>query len=291
VDPSAIAAALEQAGAVDLAALGSNPHRSARRHGLVLVQPRVALAATQPVGARELMYAVAASVPEPRALLSGAALWAHGQGPLPAVVEIGVVGTRGLTVRSPVVPRRLAPATLVGVVVRRGLPVVPLEMAVVQRSATLTDPQVLVLVERVLRARATTTDRLRAACRRGLAGSRPVRAALVVLDGGDLELQKRRLRAALVAAGVGQLRSEVRFVSRSGASCYVDLLHEPSRKAVELDGGYHDLPAQRQVDRRKDRWLRRDHGIEVLRVADEEVRRDVAAVAAELLPELLPERR
>jgi very-short-patch-repair endonuclease len=287
VDPLAIAAALEQAGAVDLAALGSNPHRSARRHGLVLVQPRVALAATQPVGARELMYAVAASVPEPRALLSGAALWAHGQGPLTAVVEIGVVGTRGLTVRSPVVPRRLAPATLVGVVVRRGLPVVPLEMAVVQRSATLTDPQVLVLVERVLRARATTT----AACRRGLAGSRPVRAALVVLDGGDLELQKRRLRAALVAAGVGQLRSEVRFVSRSGASCYVDLLHEPSRKAVELDGGYHDLPAQRQVDRRKDRWLRRDHGIEVLRVADEEVRRDVAAVAAELLPELLPERR
>ncbi len=284
--PHVIAAALDRGGVVDLADLGSNSRRAARRHGLVLVQPRVGLAATQPVGPVELMYAAAASVPEPCALLSTAALWAHGRGPLPEIVEIGVVETRGLTVLPPVVPRRLAAATLADIVVRRGLPVVPLEMAVVQAAAQRSDAQVLALVETLLRARGTTPDRLRSACRRGLAGSRRVRGALVVLDGGDLELQKRRLRAALTAAGVVGLRSEVRLISRTGASCYLDLLHEASRKALELDGGYHELAAQRRVDRRRDRWIRRDHDIEVIRVADVEVRTDVDAVVQELLPQL-----
>jgi hypothetical protein len=164
---------------------------------------------------------------------------------------------------------------------------VSLETAVIQRCAQLADPHALALVERILRNRATTPDRLRAACRRGLEGSRAVRASLLVLGGGDLELQKRRLRRALEGAGLTGLRSEVHLVSAAGASCYLDLLHDPSGKALELDGGYHDLPGQRRVDRRKDRWVRREHGIEIIRVADEEVRRDLAAVVAELLPQFL----
>ncbi|MBK5306956.1 MAG: DUF559 domain-containing protein [Frankiaceae bacterium] len=284
--PDVVASALEQGGVVDLAALGSNAHRTARRNGLVLLQPMVALAATQPVGALELMHAAAASVREPRALLSAAALWAHGRGPLPEVVEIGVVETRGITVLAPVIARRLAPDTLATIVVRRGLPVVGLEVAVAQCSANRSDAQVLALIERLLRDRATTPDRLRAVCRRGFAGSRKVRAALVALDGGDLELQKRRLRAALTAAGVVGLRSEVRLVSRTAASCYLDLLHDPTRKAFELDGGYHELASQRRIDRKRDRWIKRDHSIEVIRIADDEVRSDVDAVVSELLPQL-----
>jgi hypothetical protein len=232
------------------------------------------------------MYAVPFAVTEPFALLSGAALWAHGQGPVPDLVEVGVALTRGLALASPVVPRRLAPTTLRQIVVRRGLPVVPIEMAAVQRCSRLSDAEAMTLVERLLRARATTPDRLRTACARGREGSRAVRAALVAVDGGDLELQKRRLRAGLVAAGIQGLRSEVHLASAAGASCYLDLLHEPSRKALELDGGYHDLPGQRRIDRRRDRWVAREHGIEVIRVADEEVRRDLDQIVQELVPQL-----
>jgi hypothetical protein len=280
-----VAEALARQGLVDLAGVGDHPTRVARRNGLTLVQRGAAVAATQPVGPLQLMHASVLAVPPPRALLSAAALWAHGAGPLPAVVEVGVPDTRGLSLRPPVVGRRLAPDTLARIVVRRGLPVVPIELAVLQCCAHLHAPAALALIERLLRRRATTPRRLRDACRRGLAGSAAVRTALRILDGGDLELQKRRLRAGLEATGL-QLRSEVHLVSRAGGSCYLDLLHEPSRTALEVDGGYHDLAAQRAVDRRRDRWVAREHDISVVRVADEEVRRGLAGVVAELLPHL-----
>lgn len=283
--PEVISAARERHGVVDLAQLGTHPTRAAARHGLVLVQSGAGVAASQPIGVLQLMYATALSVPEPFAFLSEASLWAHGQGPLPEIVEVGVVATRGISVRDPVVPRRLAPATLATIVVRQSLPVVCLEVASVQVAARRSDAQALALIERLLRSRATTPSRLRDACRRGLQGSRAVRSALVAVDGGDLELQKRRLRAALVAAGITGLRSEVRLESAAGGSCYLDLLHDPSRKAVEMDGGYHDLPTQRSIDRRRDRWVRREHDVEVIRVADEEVRRDLPGLVAELLPQ------
>lgn len=284
--PEVLSAALERYGVVDLAQLGAHPTRAAARHGLVLVQSGAGVAGSQPIGAQQLLYATALAVPEPFAFLSEAALWAHGHGPLPETVEVGVVETRGISVRAPVIPRRLAPGTLATIVVRQGLPVVSLEIATVQIAGRTSDAQSLALVERLLRSRATTPSRVRNVCQRGLQGSRAVRAALVAVDGGDLELQKRRLRAALVAAGVTGLRSEVRLASAAGGSCYLDLLHDPSRKALEVDGGYHDLPTQRSIDRRRDRWVRREHSIEVIRVADEEVRRDLPGLVVELLPQL-----
>jgi hypothetical protein len=282
-----VARALERFGVVDLTATPGHPARAAERRGLVLVQSRAAVAATQPVGSLQQMYAVGLVVPPPFALLSDAALWAHGCGPEPEEVEVGVVETRGLSVRPPVIARRLAAATLRTTVVRGDLPVVPLEMAVVQSCAHRSDVAALALIESVLRRRATLAHRLRDTCQRGLAGSAAVRRALLVLDGGDLELQKRRLRRALVAAGVEGLRSEVHLLSAAGGSCYLDLLHEPSRKAIEVDGGYHDLPSQRRIDRRRDRWVQREHRIDIIRVADEELRRDLPTVVAELLSVLL----
>ncbi|MCU1591194.1 MAG: hypothetical protein JWP11_2450 [Frankiales bacterium] len=284
---SAVEQALARQGVIDLSAVGEHPARAARRRGLVVVQRRVAVAETQPIGWLQHAHAAALVVPPPFAFLSDVALWAHGCLLEPATFEVGVVLTRGLSLRPPLLPRRVAPATLSTIVVRRDLPVVPVETAIVQSSAHVTDARSLALVERLLRSRQTSPARLRDACRRGLAGSSRVRAALLVLGGGDLELQKRRLRRALVAAGLTGLRSEVRLVSEAGGSCYLDLLHAPSRKALELDGGYHDLPEQRRVDRRRDRWVAREHGIEVIRIADEEVRRDLPAVVQELLALLL----
>ncbi len=288
MSPDVLAKALDRHGVIDLRDLGANRRRTAQRLGLVVVQRAAAVAASQPVGPLQQMHAVVLSSPVRCALLSQAALWAHGHGPPPQRVEVGVIDLHGLSVAPPAVARRVSAGTLAQSVVRRDLPVVALETAVVQCCAELPDALALALVEQLLRERATTPDRLRAACRRGFAGSRAVRAALQALGGGDLAVQQRRLRAALEAAGVTHLRTEARLVSASGASCYLDLLHEPSRKAIEIDGRYHDLPMQRRVDRRKDRWVRRDHGIEIIRVADEEVRRDLPGVVTELLPQLLP---
>lgn len=288
MNPDFIARALERQGVIDLSQVSEHPARAARRSRLVLVQGRAAVAMTQPVGWLQQVHAAALAVPPPFAFLSDIALWAHGCGPEPSVLEVGVAESRGLSLRPPLVPRRVASGTVARIVVRRDLPVVPLELAVVQSAAHLTEARALALVERILRSRRTSPSRLRDACRRGLDGSAAVRSALRVLGGGDLELQKRRLRRGLQAAGVVGLRSEVRLASAAGGSCYLDLLHDPSRKAFELDGGYHDLPAQRSIDRRRDRWVGMEHGIEVIRIADEEVRRDLAAVVSELLPDLRP---
>ena len=273
---------------VDLAGLGSNPARAAARRGLVVVQRTAAVAATQPIGALQQMHAVTLSARVPIAFLSGAALWVYGRGPEPEQIEVGVNEHRGLSVSRPVVARRVSATTLTGVVQRNSLPLVALETAMVQRAAQITSTEALTLVTRALRDRVTTVDRLRAACRRGFAGSRAVRAALVEVRGGDLELQTRRLRRALLAAGVTGLRTEAHLTSSEGVACYLDLLHEASARALELDGPYHDLPEQRRIDRRRDRWVRAEFGIEVIRIADEEVRRDLAGVVAELVPQLRP---
>ena len=105
MDAATIARAIHRHGVIDLAELGTNPARAAARAGLVVVQRGAAVAATQPVGPLQQMYAVPFAVAEPFALLSSAALWAHGQGPLPTVIEVGVELTRGLTLTRPVVPR------------------------------------------------------------------------------------------------------------------------------------------------------------------------------------------
>ena len=99
-----------------------------------------------------------------------------------------------------------------------------------------TPEEVVALLEPLLRQRRTTIVRLRARCRRGLDGSAAVRRAVDELAGGSLEKAVRRLRMALEARGIAGLEPEVRFTNEAGASCYADLLHEASRKLVEVDG-------------------------------------------------------
>lgn len=155
MDP-AVEQALARDGVVDLSGLTEHPARAAHRRGLVLVQGRAAVAETQPIGWRQQVQAAALAVPPPFAFLSDIALWAHGCGPEPEVLEVGVVDSRGLSLHPPLVPRRVASATICTIVVRRDLPVVRVEMATIQSSAHLTDAQCLALVERLLRSRRTS---------------------------------------------------------------------------------------------------------------------------------------
>lgn len=265
--------------------------RSVRRRGLVLVQPGVLAAQTQPLDAAAVVRAVELSVAGDYWFAGGAALWLYGTGEPPVIVDVAVRDTRQVVLAPPVRVRRLAPSLLRGTRTVGGRPLVGMETAVVQSAE---DPQrdVLALVEEVLRRRATTHARLLRSCRRGVAGSAALRRALEVLADGDLELLKRRLRSALVAAGVTGLRSEVQVRSSTGATAYLDLVHDGSGNAVEVDGWQtHSERGRFVADRRRDRWVRREHGIVTTRVAADEVRADLAAVVQELLPLLLPHRR
>lgn len=258
--------------------------RSARRQGLVLVQPRIFAAQTQPLDAAAVVEAVQLSVTGEHWFAGRTALWLYGAGPAPTTIDVGVRDTRQLVLAAPVRVRRLAPSLLRSTRVLDDRPLVGLETAVVQ-SAGSAEVDVLVVVEDVLRRRLTTHERLLFSCRRGVAGSATLRTALEVVSDGDLELLKRRLRAALVAAGVSGLRSEVPLRSSTGALAYLDLLDEASANAVELDGWQtHSLRSRFVADRRRDRWVRREDGIVTTRVAADEVRADLPAVVDELLP-------
>lgn len=262
--------------------------RAARRQGLVLVQPGVLAAQTQPLDTATIVRAVQLSVVGEHWFAGRTALWLYGAAAPPPLVEVAVRDTRQLVLAAPVRVRRLAPALLRSTRVLDGRPVVGLETAVVQ-SAESREVDVLAMVEEVLRHRVTTHDRLLRRCRRGVAGSAALRRALEVVADGDLELLKRRLRTALQAAGVTGLRGEVQVRSASGAVAYLDLVHDASGNVVELDGwATHSERGRFLADRRRDRWVRREHGLVTTRVAADEARADLPAVVAELLPLLLP---
>ena len=271
------------------AELGEHPGRTARRSGLALVQSRAYVAATQPVDAAALVAAVDVSSVGGHAFLGATALWLYGVAPRPQVVEVGVRHGTTFAVRPPVRGRRVSADVLSRVRTRRGVPVVDLEMAVIQASAKRPHAEVVALLEPLLRERRTTIVRLRARCRRGLDGSAAVRRAVDELAGGSMEKAVRLLRKALEARGVTGLEAEVRFVSEAGASCYADLLHKASRRLVEVDGFLTHAERNRfRADRRRDRWMQVEHGLITLRVDVAEVWEDLDALADELAALLGP---
>lgn len=259
--------------------------RTARRAGLVAVQPGAFVAATQPVDAELIAQALRLTVTGDAAFAGCTALWRYGVLASRGPVELAVPDTRQLALHDGVRVRRLAPSLLARRRTLEGWPLVAFETAVVQAAETLDAAELAELAERVLRERRTTHDRLLAACRRGVSGAAALRRTLEPLADGDLEEQKRRLRRALEAAGVTGLRSEVQVRSASGAVVYLDLLHEGSRNVLEVDGfASHSTRERFLADRRRDRWLRREKGLLTTRVAAVEVRDRLPATVAELVP-------
>lgn len=287
MDEQVVARAQARGGVVLRAEAG--PVRTARRAGLVLVQPRVYVAATQPVDAALIAEAVRQSVTDDGWAFAGCtALWRYGVLGARTPVEVGVPDARQLVLGDGVRVRRLASGLLTRCRTLDGWRLVAVETAVVQAAEGLAAEELSDLVETLLRERLTTHDRLLASCRRGVKGSSALRAALAPLSEGDLELQKRRLRRALEHAGVTGLRSEVPVTSASGAVAYLDLLHEASRNVVEVDGfASHSDRRRFLADRRRDRWLRRERGLLTTRVAAVEVRERLPTVVGELVPLLV----
>jgi hypothetical protein len=284
MDEQAKRRAHRNGGLVTITDLGTHPGRQAGRVGLVVVQPRVLIAQTQPVGPTELLLAVRTSIESDYAFLGDTALWIYGISQPPDAVEVGVAHATRFRARAPVLVRRVAPSVLRGTRTLAGSSVVAVEVAVLQACAARQPGEVRALLERVLRDRRTTMPRLRGRCRRGLAGSAAVRRALDELAGLSLDGAVRRLRTALENRGIDGLRIEVRFASDDGESAYVDLLDEQSSTAVEVDGYVSHTERERfRADRRRDRWMHGQRGIVTLRVdAAETVAPELEALADEL---------
>ena len=258
------------------------------RRALVVAQPRVLVAGTQPQDRATRVAAVELSAPQ--VVLAGrTAAWAHGLDVVDdGTVDVAAPDTEQLVLLPPARVRRLAPSLLTGVRSVRGHRVVSVETALVQCAERTDD--LLDLVEQALRDRLTTPDRLRRRCGRGIAGSAALRVVVAELDAGADRLP-RRLRSALEAAGVRGLESEVRVLSPDGACAWLDLLHRPSRTALEVDGWTaHGTRTAFLADRRRDRWVHRTHGLSTLRVTAWEVEQRLDDVVRELAP-LLGARR
>lgn len=279
-----------QHGVLSAAALGTRPARAAAAGGLELVQPRVYVARTQPVSTEVLLEAVAQSVRTRYALLGRGALWLHGAGPVPAPEQlvVGVPHATRLRLEPPVRVSRVTEDVLAHVRQRHGRPVVDLDTAALQSCERTPVSAAAALLEPLLRERRTTVVRLRARCRRGLGGSAVVRLVVDQLVGGSLDVAVRRLAQALERRGVPGLQSEVRFVSKDGASGYADLWCPQARALVEVDGFLtHALRERFRADRRRDRWALRDHDLSTVRVDAAEVFEDLVALADEVADLLL----
>ena len=291
MDPTRIAHAQQQHGLLTSAQLGAHPSRTAGRHGLVVVQPRVWAGQTQPIDVPAQVAAVAASVIGRYALLDRGALWKHGLSAPPEVVRVGVLESTRYRCRPPVEVRRVAEHLLEGRRLLDGVFAVALEVAVLQTAGLEGQQAALPVVEQVLRTRKTTVPRLRGRLRRGVRGSTALRAVLDELVGASLDGAVRQLVAALATRGVSGLLTEVRFTNAAGASAYADVLDEAGKVVLEVDGYLSHVERDRFLaDRRRDRWLHAEHGLLTLRIDVVEILEDLDRLADELARTVLERR-
>ena len=290
MDEKTAAKARARKGVVVGAELGGHPGRTAARSSLRPVRPGAYVAETQPLDVPVLLAAVKLTAGDRLWVVMGAgALWLYGFRACPDQLVLGVPLGHKLAVVSEVTVRRVADAVLTGHRPRGGCRVVALEIAVIQVAAKRPAAEVRQLVEELVRGRHTTLARLRARCRKGLSGSARVRAVCDELAGGSMDADVRRLKAALEARGVEGLEPEVRFTNAAGASAYADLLHRPTVTVIEVDGFVEHTRRERfRADRRRDRWLRAQHGVLTLRVDVLEIREDLDALVDDLVWFLQP---
>lgn len=106
------------------------------------------------------------------------------------------------------------------------------------------------------------------------------------------EMRKKPTEAELVfwnAIKGGKLGTKVRRQVTIG-EYIVDFLIPQYRIVIEIDGGYHDTPEQKEVDRKRQEWLEKN-GYKVIRFRNEEVVASVDMVKERIkasLPSPLP---
>jgi hypothetical protein len=143
---------------------------------------------------------------------------------------------------------------------------------IVQCAATLVRDDLITLVEHAVRSRRCTLDQLFAVCGRGVLGSRALRSVLDELSKDGRDRWARVLLRLLVAAGLPRPETE-RGIPADSPLIYVDLCWWVLRLVVEVDDWQsHASRAASERDRDRDRWLRGEYGIVVLRVTPRQIR-------------------
>ncbi|MBQ1023314.1 endonuclease domain-containing protein [Micromonospora sp. C95] len=173
------------------------------------------------------------------------------------------------------------------VVVRRGVPVVRLEEALVRSWSLLPEEGRIGPVVRAVNDRMTTAYRLRVALAPKLTGRAALSVLIDRLDAGcrsPLEIWGHD--RVFTGPGMPALRRQVR-VRVGKRTMYLDLFAEQERVNIEVDGAAsHGDPRQREIDLRRDALLA-TVGILVVRFSHrrlvrepDEVRRETLAILA-----------
>ncbi|MFI7549024.1 DUF559 domain-containing protein [Micromonospora sediminimaris] len=247
-----------------------------------------ALAQLKPEVARRAALAYA----DGRAALSAlTALDGYGLRPQPAgePVYLDVPAGTGLRSKESLVVRHRTAfaAEPPHVVVRRGLPLVRLEEALVRSWPLLSEESRIGPVVRAVNDRMTTGYRLRNALAPKLTGRAALSALIDRLDAGcrsPLEIWGHD--RVFTGPGMPVLMRQVR-VRVNKRTMYLDLFAEQERVNIELDGATsHGDPRQREIDLRRDALLA-TVGILVVRFSHrrlvrepDEVRRETLAILA-----------
>jgi very-short-patch-repair endonuclease len=175
---------------------------------------------------------------------------------------------------------------------RDGLPLVPVERAVLESAPLLPVDQRRAVLIRALQERHTTPTRMVTALHQmpALRG-RAQLAQLIELVAQGCHSELELFGYTKVFRHSSMPRFEAQYPIRlQRKTIYLDLVHEELRVAIELDGAeFHDTPAARERDRRRDVELAA-LGWVVLRFSARRLREDPAGVRREVL-EVLAARR
>jgi hypothetical protein len=169
-----------------------------------------------------------------------------------------------------------------------GHPVTWVADVAVQCASEIERDDLLQMVEFAVRTRRTTLDKLRSACRRGVAGSSNLRDVWAELSSEGIDRWMRRLVRLLTTAGLPKPTLEAPIYDGSLRRALLDGLWEALQLALEVDDWEtHGSRDAQERDRRRDRWLLREHGITTVRVTPREIRdspndvvRDIVAAYA-----------
>jgi len=179
----------------------------------------------------------------------------------PRAGRIDVVGPHLTARRGGPIRRHRSPLAAEDRAERDGLPVTSVIRTIIDLADVATERQLAEALDQALLMNLLDVGALRrrAAQMPGRRGARPLARALARLsDDGDefLSDAERRVRDAIVEAGLTRPEANPRVPTGPGTWIRPDLVWREPGLVVELDGPHHLMPNQRLLDRERDAVLR-----------------------------------
>jgi very-short-patch-repair endonuclease len=199
--------------------------------------------------------------------------------PEPAKPQIVIPNNRDLELPD-IDIHRVVPARW-QVIWRRGLPLTPTALTIRDIGADVRRDVLRDVVQHALRRRQVGFDALMRTLGRGRPGSALLRAVLEEVGPGFQVKWERMVYRAVAARGV-RLKPQARVVAPDGREAFIDLGIEELRFGVEIDGFLNHM-ARFAGDRRRARMLAFECDWTIAPFATEEIAKDLAGVADEIV--------